>query len=59
MDQIQVEEEELPLSDLEEDLLLPSMDHHPEASVKKGLLSMNKSVFALTLLSGVGGFLFG
>ena len=40
----------------EEDLLLPRMGTQTES---KGLFSMNKSVYALTFLSAVGGFLFG
>ena len=50
------EEEEIEGEDLEVDLLLPRM---PNQAQNKGLLSMNKSVYALTFLSAVGGFLFG
>ena len=42
----------------EEDLLLPRMGNRIERK-RKGLFSMNKSVYALTFLSAVGGFLFG
>ena len=44
--------------DEEEDLLLPRMGNQIERK-RKGLFSMNKSVYALTFLSAVGGFLFG
>ena len=40
----------------EDDLLLPRM---PSQAGRKGLLSMNKTIYALTFLSAVGGFLFG
>ena len=49
-------EEDTEAEDLEVDLLLPRM---PNQVQSKGLLSMNKSVYALTFLSAVGGFLFG
>ena len=50
------EEDEIEAEDLEVDLLLPRM---PNQAQSKGLLSMNKSVYALTFISAVGGFLFG
>ncbi len=40
----------------EEDLLLPNMTTSPKS---KGIFQMNRSVYALTFLSAVGGFLFG
>lgn len=40
----------------EEDLLLPRMS---SSAPQKGLFSVKKSIFALTFLSAVGGFLFG
>ena len=42
----------------EVDLLLPRM-MGTQTENSKGLFSMNKSVYALTFLSAVGGFLFG
>jgi hypothetical protein len=42
----------------DQDLLLPRI-MSTESKTKKGMFSMKKSVYALTFLSGVGGFLFG
>ena len=49
-------DEEETNQDEEDLLLLPRMGTQTES---KGLFSMNKSVYALTFLSAVGGFLFG